>query len=94
VRALVSVENLSASASGGVGSRYGVALGKVVFSIPAVCYHVAALYAVYLRRYPNPQEGLKEVKLELEFKRYETHEDKIREVYRPSWHLPWRRENT
>jgi hypothetical protein len=25
----------------------------------------------------------KEVKLELEFKRYETHEDKIREVYRP-----------
>jgi hypothetical protein len=26
---------------------------------------------------------VKEVKLELEFKRYETHEDKIREVYRP-----------
>ena len=26
---------------------------------------------------------MKEVKLELEFKRYETHEDKIREVYRP-----------
>jgi phage protein U len=25
----------------------------------------------------------REVKLELEFKRYETHEDKIREVYRP-----------
>jgi hypothetical protein len=31
VRALISVENLSASASGGVGLRYGVALGKVVF---------------------------------------------------------------
>jgi len=30
------------------------------------------------------QDGaVKEVKLELEFKRYETHEDKIREVYRP-----------
>jgi len=27
--------------------------------------------------------AVKEVKLELEFKRYETHEDKIREVYRP-----------
>ena len=26
---------------------------------------------------------LREVKLELEFKRYETYEDKIREVYRP-----------
>ncbi len=30
------------------------------------------------------QDGaVKEVKLELEFKRYETYEDKIREVYRP-----------
>ena len=30
------------------------------------------------------QNGVvKEVKLELEFKRYETYEDKIREVYRP-----------
>jgi hypothetical protein len=27
--------------------------------------------------------SVKEVRLELEFKRYETHEDKIREVYRP-----------
>ncbi len=27
--------------------------------------------------------AVREVKLELEFKRYETHEDKIREVYRP-----------
>jgi len=27
--------------------------------------------------------AVKEVKLELEFKRYETYEDKIREVYRP-----------
>jgi hypothetical protein len=27
--------------------------------------------------------AVKEVKLELEFKRYETHEEKIREVYRP-----------
>ena len=39
---------------------------------------------------PNPpkafcaQNGaVKEVRLELEFKRYETYEDKIREVYRP-----------
>jgi hypothetical protein len=30
------------------------------------------------------QDGaVKEVKLELEFKRYETHEDKTREIYRP-----------
>ena len=30
------------------------------------------------------QDGaVKEVKLELEFKRYETYEEKIREVYRP-----------
>jgi hypothetical protein len=27
--------------------------------------------------------AVRETKLELEFKRYETHEDKIREVYRP-----------
>ncbi|MFZ8806550.1 MAG: hypothetical protein ACO2PN_00390 [Pyrobaculum sp.] len=27
--------------------------------------------------------AMKEVKLELEFKRYETYEDKMREVYRP-----------
>jgi hypothetical protein len=27
--------------------------------------------------------SVKEVRLELEFKRYETYEDKIREVYRP-----------
>ncbi len=27
--------------------------------------------------------AVKEVRLELEFKRYETHEDKMREVYRP-----------
>jgi hypothetical protein len=26
---------------------------------------------------------VKEVKLELEFKRYETYEDRIREIYRP-----------
>jgi len=26
---------------------------------------------------------VRKVRLELEFKRYETHEDKIREVYRP-----------
>ena len=30
------------------------------------------------------QDGaVREVKLELEFKRYETYEDKIREIYRP-----------
>ena len=27
--------------------------------------------------------AVKELKLELEFKRYETHEDRIREIYRP-----------
>jgi hypothetical protein len=27
--------------------------------------------------------SVREVRLELEFKRYETHEDKTREVYRP-----------
>ncbi len=39
---------------------------------------------------PHPAEGVlaqngvvKEVKLELEFKRYETYEEKIKEVYRP-----------
>jgi hypothetical protein len=39
--------------------------------------------------------AVKEVKLELEFKRYETYEDKIREVYRPKacWHTPRRRGN-
>jgi hypothetical protein len=31
--------------------------------------------------------AVKETKLELEFKRYETYEDKIREVYRPKWLL-------
>ena len=52
---------------------------------------------------PNPpkafcaQNGsVREVRLELAFSRYETHEDKIREVYRPKacWHSPRRRGNT
>jgi len=40
--------------------------------------------------------AVKETKLELEFKRYETYEEKIREVYRlrGCWHSPQRRENT
>ncbi len=47
--------------------------------------------AAQARRLPNREEGGKggadgparEVKLELEFKRYETYVEKIREVYRP-----------
>ncbi len=41
--------------------------------------------------------AVREVRLELEFKRYETHEDKIREVYtdpRDCWHSPRRRGST
>jgi hypothetical protein len=36
-----------------------------------------------LKAYCTRNGAVKEVKLELEFKRYETYEDKIREVYRP-----------
>jgi len=36
-----------------------------------------------LKTYCARNGAVKEVKLELEFKRYETHEDKMREVYRP-----------
>ena len=36
-----------------------------------------------LKAYCAKDGAVKEVKLELEFKRYETYEDKIREVYRP-----------
>ena len=43
-----------------------------------VCLSLAASKA-----YCAQNGAVKEVKLELEFKRYETHEDKIREVYRP-----------
>jgi hypothetical protein len=35
------------------------------------------------KAYCTQDGAVKEVKLELEFKRYETYEDKIREVYRP-----------
>jgi hypothetical protein len=40
--------------------------------------------------------AVKEVKLELAFSRYETYEDKMREMYRPRdcWHTPRRRKNT
>jgi hypothetical protein len=40
--------------------------------------------------------AVKETKLELEFKRYETYEEKMREMYRLKgcWHSPRRRENT
>jgi hypothetical protein len=41
--------------------------------------------------------AVKEVRLELEFKRYETYENKMREVYKPKggcWHTPQRLKNT
>jgi hypothetical protein len=31
----------------------------------------------------RPNGAVKEVRLEMEFKRYETHEEKTREIYRP-----------
>ncbi len=43
-----------------------------------VCLSLAASKA-----YCAQDGAVKEVKLELEFKRYETYEEKIREVYRP-----------
>jgi hypothetical protein len=43
-----------------------------------VCLSIASSKA-----YCAQDGAVKEVKLELEFKRYETYEDKIREVYRP-----------
>jgi len=36
-----------------------------------------------LKAYCAKDGAVKEVKLELEFKRYETYEDRIREIYRP-----------
>jgi hypothetical protein len=36
-----------------------------------------------LKTYCARNGVVKEVRLELEFKRYETHEDKIRKIYRP-----------
>jgi hypothetical protein len=40
--------------------------------------------------------AVRETRMELEFSRYETHEDKTREVYRPRgcWPTPRRREDT
>jgi len=43
----------------------------------------ACLSLNQLRAYCARDGAVKEVKLELEFKRYETYEDKTREVYRP-----------
>jgi hypothetical protein len=43
----------------------------------------ACLSLNQLRAYCAQNGAVKEVKLELEFKRYETYEEKIREVYRP-----------
>jgi hypothetical protein len=42
------------------------------------CLSLAASKAFFAQN-----RAVKEVKLELEFKRYETYEEKIREVYRP-----------
>jgi hypothetical protein len=43
----------------------------------------ACLSLVASKAYCAQNGAVKEVKLELEFKRYETYEDKMREVYRP-----------
>jgi len=43
----------------------------------------ACLSLNQLRAYCAQNGSVKEVRLELEFKRYETYEDKIREIYRP-----------
>jgi hypothetical protein len=48
------------------------------------------------KAYCTRDGSVKEVRLELEFKRYETYEEKIREVCRTRgcWHTPRRRKNT
>ena len=43
----------------------------------------ACLSLAASKAYCAQNGAVKEVKLELEFKRYETYEEKIREVYRP-----------
>ena len=43
----------------------------------------ACLSLTSSKTYCAQNGAVKEVKLELEFKRYETYEEKIREVYRP-----------
>jgi hypothetical protein len=43
----------------------------------------ACLSLTSLKAFCARDDAAKEVKLELEFKRYETYEEKIREVYRP-----------
>jgi len=43
----------------------------------------ACLSLTSSKAYCAQNGAVKEVKLELEFKRYETYEDKTREVYRP-----------
>ncbi len=43
----------------------------------------ACLSLTSSKAYCAQNGAVKEVRLELEFKRYETYEDKIREVYRP-----------
>ncbi len=43
----------------------------------------ACLFLTPPKAYCAQNGAVKEVRLELEFKRYETYEDKIREIYRP-----------
>jgi hypothetical protein len=43
----------------------------------------ACLSLTSSKAYCAQDSSVREVKLELEFKRYETYEEKIREVYRP-----------
>jgi len=43
----------------------------------------ACLSLTSLKAFCTRDDAAKEVKLELEFKRYETYEEKMREVYRP-----------
>jgi len=55
----------------------------------------ACLSLAASKAYCAQNGAVREVKLELEFSRYETYEDRIREVHRPKGLLaPRRRENT
>jgi hypothetical protein len=56
----------------------------------------ACLSLNQLKTYCAQNGSAREVKLELEFKRYETYEEKIREVHAPKdyWHTPQRPGNT
>jgi pyridoxal biosynthesis lyase PdxS len=63
----------------------GVFVGSGIFKTPTWVYVAkdGSEACISLRAYCAQNGAAREVKLELEFKRYETYEEKIREVYRP-----------